>query len=193
MHMAWATKVVRRSDRFGRDCADQITLNREQRYRRRIAMRTDAGRDFLLDLPEATCLADGDALLLDTGELIEVRAATEPLLSIRAADAVTLARIAWHIGNRHTPCEITPTTIYIQPDHVLAEMVVGLGGEVRDAQRPFEPEGGAYGGKGPLARGHHHHGGDGHGHDHGHVHAHEAAHHQPTAAPRAQPKIWRPE
>jgi urease accessory protein len=122
------------------------------------------GRQFLLDLPEATYLADGDGLAV-AGGLILVKAAPEPLVEIHAHDALELARIAWHLGNRHTPAEITPGAIYIQPDHVLAEMVRGLGAHVRHVTRPFEPEGGAYGGHGPLNHAHdHHHGHGGHGH-----------------------------
>jgi urease accessory protein len=165
------------------DAADTITLDRQSRYRRRIVMTTDGGRDFLLDLPEATYLADGDTLRLDSGELIRVRAAAEPLLEVHAPDATSLARIAWHIGNRHTPAEVTAHAIYIQPDHVLEEMVIGLGAHVHHVTRPFEPEGGAYGHKGGLEHGHHH----GHGHSHGHHPDHGAEHH------RARPRVWRPE
>lgn len=144
----------------------EITLTREERYRRRVAWTTDSGEAFLLDLAEATYLADGDGLVLDDGRVIVVRAAVEALLQITARDAPTLARIAWHIGNRHTPAQITPEAIYIQPDHVLTEMVRGLGGEVSDVMQPFEPEGGAYGGHGSLQHGHHHHGGHAHEHPH---------------------------
>lgn len=185
-----ATHVVRRAEKGERACIDSITLDREGRYRRRIALTSDAGMPFLLDLPEATYLAAGDALALDDGRLVEVRAAAEDLLEIHAHDATALARIAWHIGNRHTPAEITPCAIYIQPDHVLAEMVEGLGGHVHRVRRPFEPEGGAYGGKGPLEKGHHHHGAGGHHHhhDHGHGHAHDHDH-----EPSPRPAIWRPD
>ena len=161
-------------------CAvDTITLDREARYRRRLALVTDGGTAFLLDLPEATYLAHGDALQLDDGRLIEVRAAPEELLEIHAHDALQLARIGWHIGNRHTPCEITTHALYIKPDHVLAEMVQGLGGHVHRVCRPFEPEGGAYGGKGPLLDSHHHGpGGHDHSHDHARDHGHAKAHSQ---------------
>lgn len=165
-----ATRVIRRQDASGRITIDTITLDREARYRRRIALATDRGHAFLLDLPEATYLAHGDALELSNGALVKVVAAPEDLLEIHAHDPVELARIAWHIGNRHTPAEITRAAIYIQPDHVLEEMVAGLGGHVHRVRRPFEPEGGAYGGKGPLQQGHHHHGGGDHHHHHDHAH-----------------------
>lgn len=167
--MLRATTIVRKANLGRRIATDTVTLDREARYRRRIAMETDRGHKFLLDLAEATYLADGDALELSSGALVRIVAAPEQLLEIHAHDSLALARIAWHIGNRHTPAEITAHAIYIKPDHVLAEMVEGLGGHVHTVKRPFEPEGGAYGGKGPLQTGHHHHG---HGHDHGHDHGH---------------------
>ena len=142
-----------------------ITLTREERYRRRIVCKTDQGDAFLLDLVEATYLPDGTGLGLEDGKIIVVRAASESLLKVTAPDISSLMRIAWHIGNRHTPAEVTAEAIYIQPDHVLADMVRGLGGTGTEVSRPFEPEGGAYGGHGSLARGHHH-GAHHHSHDH---------------------------
>jgi urease accessory protein len=145
--------------------ARTITLKREERYRRRIVMTADCGFQFLLDLPDATYLPNGSGLELETGDIIGVCAAEEPLMEIRAASPGLLMRLAWHIGNRHTPAEITTDALYIQPDHVLADMVRGLGGTVHDVSRPFEPEGGAYGGHGALQTGHHHRADD-HGHHH---------------------------
>jgi urease accessory protein len=171
--MKRATTVIRKSDLMGRITIDTLTLARADRYKRRIALETDRGHAFLLDLTEATYLAHGDALLLDTGALIKVLAAAEPLLEIHAHDATGLAQIAWHIGNRHTPAEVTANAIYIQPDHVLEAMVIGLGAHVHHILRPFEPEGGAYGGKGPLQRGHHHAGTLGHQHEHTHDQMHD--------------------
>jgi urease accessory protein len=168
--MRRATTVVRKREMVGRIAVESITLDRQARHRRRIALTTDRGHALLLDLPEATYLADGDGLLLENGGIIKVVAAAEALLEIHTHDAAALARIAWHIGNRHTPAEITRDALYIQPDHVLEAMVIGLGAHVHHVMRPFEPEGGAYGGNGPLADSHHghrHHGPDS-GHDHTH-------------------------
>lgn len=173
--MLRATNVLRRAELGKRITIDTITLDREARYRRRIAMATDRGHEFLLDLPEATYLAHGDALELSNGALVKVQAAPEALMEIHTHGPLELARIAWHIGNRHTPAEITASAIYIKPDHVLAEMVEGLGAHVHAVTRPFEPEGGAYGSKGPLQMGHHH-GGHAHGHDHDHGHGHHHKH-----------------
>ena len=192
--MLRASRIIRRAEMAGRIAIDTITLDRAARHRRRIAMTTDRGHEFLLDLPEATYLGHGDALEIEGRGLIKVVAAAEDLLEIHAPDALALARIAWHIGNRHTPAEIAEGAIYIQPDHVLAEMVTGLGAHVHPVKRPFDPEGGAYGGKGPLPKGHHHgHGGsDNHAHDHhhGHEHTHE---HQDATVPTRKPAVWRPD
>ncbi len=187
--MQRAVRIIFKSGLNARITVDTITLDRAQRHKRRLAMTTDRGHEFLLDLPEAAYLADGDALELENGGLIKVRAANEPLLEIHAKDPAALARIAWHIGNRHTPAEVTATAIYIQPDHVLEEMVIGLGAHAHHVKRPFDPEGGAYGGKGPLEPGHHHHAHD-HGgqHHHGHDH-HDHSHDHVTT----KPQIWRPD
>ena len=156
--MRRATSVVQPSDdRIGL-ATHEITLSRDDRYRRRVLWQTDCGERFLLDLAETTYLQDGCGLLTDDREIIVVRAAAEELLRITASAPRVLARIAWHIGNRHTPAEISDDAIFIQADHVLAEMVRGLGGSVTIVSRPFEPEGGAYGGHASLSHDHHHHG-----------------------------------
>ncbi len=166
--MLRATTVVRRADMTGKIPVDTITLDRASRFRRRIALQTDRGHDLLLDLADTTYLADGDGLLLQNGAYVKVVAAPEPLLEIHGHAPSDLARMAWHIGNRHTAAEITTAALYIQPDHVLEAMVIGLGGHVHHVLRPFEPEGGAYGHKGGLQESHHH-GGD-HAHPHSHPH-----------------------
>jgi urease accessory protein len=127
---------------------DGITLDHEQRHRRRAAMVSDGGIAFLLDLPQAAHLHEGTRLVLEDGRRVLVRAAAEPVLDIRGPD---LTRIAWHLGNRHTPTQILPDRLRIRDDHVLAEMVRGLGAEVTAVAAPFEPESGAY------AHGHHDH------------------------------------
>ncbi len=181
--MLLARHVAGRPPVESANALDTITLDREARYRRRVRLVTDGGRDLLLDLAVATYLADGDALVTDEG-LVVVRAAAESLMEVRARDALHLARIAWHIGNRHTPAEITSDAIYLQRDHVLEDMIQGLGGDVRHVMRPFEPEGGAYGRHGALEKGHHHHS-DAHGHSHEHAHSH--GHQSSMHAPR----VWK--
>lgn len=165
--------------------ADTITLDRQSRYRRRVLLEADSGRDLMLDLETASYMADGDLLELADGVgFVRVIAAPEPLLEIQVTDPLALARVAWHIGNRHTPAEITAQAIYIQPDHVLEAMVAGHGAHVHHVLRPFEPEGGAYGGKGPLVESHHSHShahahieDHSHGHAEAHAHAHASSSH----------------
>ena len=132
---------------------DTATLAYIDRHRRRIRLATDSGTTFLLDLARAYHLADGDGLELDDGEFIRVRAATEPVLEIEAADPASLLRIAWHLGNRHLPLQVVGDRLRIHEDHVIAEMVVGLGGRITRAQAPFDPEIGAYAGA-PHRHGH---------------------------------------
>lgn len=174
--MLRATDVIRAGALNGRIALDTITLDRASRWRRRVTLTTDKGRDILLDLAEATLLENGDALVLENGSCVKVVAAPEALMEITARTPLALAKLAWHIGNRHTPAEITAEAIYIQPDHVLADMVRGLGGSVRKVSRPFDPEGGAYGHKGALVESHHHGHGHGHSHNH-HGHSHDHGHH----------------
>lgn len=124
--------------------ADRVVLDYDERQRRRTAMRGTNGIAFLLDLPAGTKLATGDALVLEDGRLIEVVAAREPLLEIRCADARHLARLAWHLGNRHLPVQLLENALRIRRDRVIAEMAVGLGARVAEIESPFDPEGGAY-------------------------------------------------
>ncbi len=124
--------------------SDVVPLAHDDRHRRRIAMRGEAGLAFLLDLSEATVLRHGDGLVLDDGRIVEVRAKPEALLEIKARDSHHLARLAWHIGNRHLAASIEAERILIRPDHVIAAMLIGLGAGVREVEAPFDPEGGAY-------------------------------------------------
>lgn len=124
--------------------ADRVELTYDDRHRRRIGMRGDAGLQFLLDLAEAVILRHGDGLVLEDGRLVEVRAKPESLLEVRGRNAHHLARLAWHLGNRHLPAAIERERILIRPDHVIAGMLSGLGASVREVELPFDPEGGAY-------------------------------------------------
>jgi urease accessory protein len=142
--MIRAIAIVRKLAVKPERIADTVTLDHEHRQRRRIRLTSDGDLEFLLDLDKATGLDDGDALKLEDGRLIRVKAAPEKLLEIRAENPLRLLRIAWHIGNRHTPAEITADAIYIEEDHVLAEMVRGQGCSVKQVTRPFRPERGAY-------------------------------------------------
>ena len=148
--------------------AGSITLVFDDRFRRRIKLTTDQGHDLLLDFERAERLEDGDGLKLEDGGFIEVRAAEEDLLEIACADAKALARVAWHLGNRHLPTEVLGNALRIRPDHVIEDMALGLGAKVRHLSAPFRPEGGAYA---QTATSHSHpHGQD---HRHGHTHGHD--------------------
>lgn len=120
---------------------DSVVLDYEGRFLRRKRLTSRAGVSFLVDLPETISLDPGDALQLDDGRLIGVTAALEPCLRVEGP----LARLAWHIGNRHTPCQIGSDHLLIRADHVLDAMLRGLGARVTSTMAPFAPEGGAYG------------------------------------------------
>ena len=127
-------------------------------------LESDAGEPFLLDLAEAGVLEDGDGLALSDGSWLAVKAKPEPLIEVTAADPAALARLAWHLGNRHLPAQIERERILIRDDHVIIDMLTGLGAEVRKVRAPFDPEGGAYG-QHNHDPGHHH--GSLHGDRHG--------------------------
>ena len=143
-----------------------VTLAFDDRHRRRILMKDDAGGEFLLDLAEARVLNDGDGLELDGGQgLLRVVAAPEAVLDIECRSPAETARIAWHIGNRHTAIQVLgDNRLRIRDDHILKEMIEGLGAIVNRRQAPFQPESGAYAKSqaGP--------------HDHGHASGHRHAH-----------------
>jgi len=160
------------------EAADSLTLDYDNRHRRRIRLATDGGADLLLDLPKAVAMAHGDGLRLEDGRWLGVKAAPEALVEVRAEDRTQLARIAWHIGNRHFPAQILDGAIRIRPDHVMEAMVIGLGGQVSRLEAPFQPEGGAYGGAAPAqGHSHDHVHSHGHAHDHDHAHGHGPGHH----------------
>ncbi len=125
---------------------DSVLLEFDLRHRRRLLLRTEAGTDLLLDLPHTTRMHEGDGLALESGNVVRVRARPEPLLEIHANDPGGLVRIAWHLGNRHLPVQLMGDRIRIRPDHVIAQMIHGLGGHVHAIDAPFDPEAGAYAG-----------------------------------------------
>lgn len=162
--MLRATRVEARESAGG-GADDVVVLDWDRRHRRRLAMTSRGGTGFLLDLAAATALRTGDVLVLEDGRRVRVEAEAEPVADIAAADAAALVRIAWHLGNRHLPTQMLGDRLRIRRDHVIEEMVRGLGGHVELVTAPFDPEGGAYG----HGRAH------GHDHAHRHHHAHDRA------------------
>jgi urease accessory protein len=139
--MLAVAQILHRSGQWPRLATGRVVLGYEDRFLRRKRLVMASGDAFLVDLAETTNLLAGDAFELDDGRLVEIAAAEEPVLVIRG----DLVRLAWHIGNRHTPCQIEPDRLVIRADHVLADMLRGLGATVTETQGPFTPEGGAYG------------------------------------------------
>ncbi|GHE02585.1 urease accessory protein UreE [Defluviimonas sp. 20V17] len=135
---------------------DHVTLDYDGRLLRRKRLQTAGGQDFLVDLKETVSLYHGDCFELGDGTLIAVVAADEPLVAITG----DLPRLAWHIGNRHTPCQIEVDRLLIRADPVLEKMLQGLGARITKVTAGFTPEGGAYGHGRTM------------GHDHGHDHHH---------------------
>lgn len=158
---------------------DSVRLDHDQRTRRRMVYTTEAGRPILLDMPRPVRLRDGDGLRLEDGSLVRVDAVAEALTEITAPSIAALVRIAWHLGNRHLPTQLLPGenggSLRIRHDHVIVEMVQGLGGTCESVFEPFDPEGGAYAEAEAGKHGHHDHGHDRDDHDHGHHH-HDHAH-----------------
>jgi urease accessory protein len=127
------------------EVAGTVTLSYADRCRRRIQMADDSGTPFLLSLQRAVRLSDGDGLALEQGGFLRVVAGPEPLIEAKARNAQHLAKLAWHIGNRHVPAEIVDGFhLRIVVDSVLEAMLQQLGAETRRIEAPFAPEGGAY-------------------------------------------------
>ncbi|MDX1781914.1 MAG: urease accessory protein UreE [Thalassovita sp.] len=146
-----AYRLCRQGDWTG--ASDHVSLTYEERFLRRKVLQTVTGAKFLVDLDQTTSVDGGDAFELEDGRLVEVNAAKEALLQVTGGN---LPRLAWHIGNRHTPCQIEKDRLLIQRDHVIQAMLAHLGATVTEVSEPFLPEGGAYG--------------------HGRTHAHEHGH-----------------
>jgi urease accessory protein len=141
--------------------ADFVVLDAGDRHRRRISLKGERGIEFLLDLDEAVALRDGDGIMLDDGGIVLVTGQAEPLAEIVARTPLEFVRLAWHLGNRHTDVQIAGDRLRIRRDHVLEQMVAGLGAKVTTVEAPFDPEPGA-----PQGHAHGHHAHD-HEHDHG--------------------------
>jgi urease accessory protein len=178
--MLRAVTVIRKAAVKEDRIADTAWLDHHARHREQGVVRSHGGLEFILSLDGAERLNDGDAVKLEDGRLVQVRAAPERLLEIRAENPARLLRLAWHLGQRHTEAEITAEAIYIGDDPALAELARGQGCRVTPVMRPFHPER-----VDENLCAHHDHGhapdrhdAHGHGHHHGHADAHAQAGHQ---------------
>ncbi len=154
------SQIIHRAGQWSGD-HDSVSLTYDGRFLRRKLLTSTGGTRFLVDLAHTTSLDHGDALVLEDGCLVKITAADEDLLEVTGDN---LVRFAWHVGNRHTPCQIEAHRLVIQRDHVIRDMLRLLGAQVREIVAPFLPEGGAYGY------------GRTHGHDHTATHSHDHAH-----------------
>lgn len=180
--MPRATSVQSAADRKGGNVVDTLILPYAQRQVRQGFVFGVKGTCVEIDLAEPTRLRTDDALVLDDGGIVEVVAEPEPLIEVRAADLPSLARVAWHLGDRHVPVQILERRLRLCRDPAIEALLEALGAKVIAIEAPFEPEGGAY----EAAAGehahhdhhhhdHHHH--DHHGHDHHHHHGDSHDHH----------------
>ncbi|RUM23065.1 urease accessory protein UreE [Rhizobium vallis] len=164
----------------------QVKLPHDLRHLRRKLLHLENGEMVMLDLKDPVLFANGDLLVRDDGELIEILAADEKLFEIRGRDRTHLVELAWHLGNRHLAAQIEEDRIVILRDHVIRAMLQGLGATVLEIDEPFQPARGAYHSHGGQSHDHGHaahdhghshgHDHDDHAHDHGHKHDHNCNH-----------------
>ena len=140
-----------------RAATDRVMLDADDRHRRRFVLTGEKGTTLLLDLPQPVTLHDGDGLVLDDGSIVCIVGMAEPLAEIAAKTPLDFVRVAWHLGNRHADVQFVGDRIRIRHDHVLEEMVKGLGATVTPVEAPFDPQADAHG----------------HAHEHGHHHDHD--------------------
>lgn len=156
---------------------EQVKLPHDLRHLRRKLLHLESGGMVMLDLKDPVLFANGDLLVRDDGELIEILAADEKLFEIRGKNGVHLIELAWHLGNRHLAAQIEDDRILILRDHVIRTMLQGLGALVLEVTEPFQPARGAYHSHGHDHHAHDHHDHHGHDHDHKHGHDHDHGHH----------------
>jgi urease accessory protein len=163
-----ATAIVRKPAVKADRVADRVALDHAARTRAEAVLTAQGGLTFATGLENGAVLNDGDALKLEDGRLIEVQAAPEPLIEVRAENPLRLMRLAWHLGGSHASVEITPEAIFFADDPVLVELARGQGCTATPVSRPFRPERAVAHDCGhDHGHGHHHHGHDHHAHDHG--------------------------
>ena len=164
--MLRAASVVRSGEFDDTRVVDRVPLDADDRNRRRVVLTGQGGTTFLLDLPQAGALRDGDGLVLDGGAIVRVIGVPEPLAEMTAATPLDFVRLAWHLGNRHADVAFAPGALRVRRDHVLEAMAAGLGASVKPIEAAFDPE--------PSAPPHHDE------RDHSHHHEGGAAEHSPA-------------
>ena len=185
------SKLKVRRSAYKVEVRGELRLPFEARQKSRLRARLGSGEEVALVLPRGELLRGGDLLVASDGRVIEVIAEPERVLHVECPSPAALARAAYHLGNRHVPLEVGEGYLRIAEDHVLEEMLKGLGASLRTIEAPFEPEAGAYAGghthgaeaahggrihEHGAACGHDHSHDHDHGHDHGHDHAHDHGH-----------------
>ena len=175
--MPRATRVLRAAERRDTSAIDTLILPHAQRQAQKGFLFGVKGTCVEIDFAEPVRLRTDDALVLDDGGLVEIVAEPEPLIEARAADLPALARLAWHLGDRHVPVQVLERRLRLKPDPAIETLLQSLGAKVVAIDAPFEPEGGAY--AAPAADHHHHDHDHHHGHDHhDHAHGHGHEHHE---------------
>ncbi|MBV8753414.1 MAG: urease accessory protein UreE [Hyphomicrobiales bacterium] len=167
--MPRVVKIVADGVADGKAIVDTVILTPEQRRAPRGSVTGVNGTRLTFDLAAPVALRAGDFLQLDDGNLIEVVAEPEPLIEARAKDLTALARLAWHLGDRHVPVQLFANRLRVRRDPAIEALLARLGAKIAAIEAPFDPEGGAY--MHTHAHGHGHHDHD-HAHDHDHVHGH---------------------
>lgn len=164
--MSRAVAILRAGQKRSGAIIDTLLLDYDQRRAPGGALTGLKGTPVEIAMANAASLATDDCLVLEDGSLIEIVARPEPLLEVRAADVAGMARLAWHLGDRHIPAELHERRLRVRRDPAVETLLASLGAKGLVIEAPFEPEGGAYSG------GHHHHHHDAHHscdhHDHDH-------------------------
>jgi urease accessory protein len=163
--MPRVSSVIAAGHRHDRPVVDTVILDYAQRSTQNVTATGVKGTAIEIGLHQPGRLRTDDFLVLDDGNLVEVVAASEPLIEARAADVAALARLAWHLGDRHVQVQMLPNRVRAQRDSAIQGLLTSLGAKVVAIDAPFEPEGGAYARHKELTCEHH-------DHDHGHAHDH---------------------
>ncbi len=174
--MLRVVRVVSSAQTGGARLIDSVMLAPDQRRLQSAHLTGVNGTLIGLMLPEPVMLRMGDAFELDDGSFVDIVIEPEPLTEVRGNDLTHLARLAWHLGDRHVPVQVLTNRLRLRRDDALEAMLAALGARLTPIEAPFDPEGGAYATHAAPGHGHHHHDGCGHDHHHDHAHGHDHGH-----------------